>query len=68
MPNNSEIPKVKDMGQTEKNVFNIHVAYTQSLHVQYETDLRARNMVLAHATLSCHDDHLCQIILNKRQS
>ena len=40
------------------------LAYAQTSRTQCDFDLQARDMVVAHDTLFCHDNHLCQMILN----
>ena len=49
----------KVMGRTGKGFTEV---YAQSLSADYDLDLRPRDMALVCDTLSCHDDHLCQII------
>ena len=39
------------------------LAYAQTSRTQCDFDLQARDMVVAHDTLFCHDNHLCQMIL-----
>ena len=36
--------------------------YAQSLSADWDLDLQPSDMVFVHDTLSCHDDHLSQII------
>ena len=48
----------KVMGRTRK----VSLVYAQSLNADCALDLWSSDMVLIHDILSCHDDHLCQII------
>ena len=38
--------------------------YAQGLSEDCDLNLYPSDMVLVHDTLSCHDDHLCQLFLN----
>ena len=38
------------------------IAKAQSSHAPCDLDLQTSNTILAQDILSCHDDHLCQII------
>ena len=42
--------------------------YAQSFSADYDLDLYPRDMVLVCYTLSCHDDHLCQIIFKSHNA
>ena len=44
------------------------VAYEQSLTTDYDLDLWASNMVFVCDTLSCHDNHLYQIIFESHHA
>ena len=49
----------KVMGPTRTGTTEV---YAQSLSVDCDLDLWSSDMVLNRDTLSCHVDHLCQII------
>ena len=53
------------MGRTQAYVT---VAYAQSSHGQCDLDIQADNMVLAHDLSSCHNDNLCQTILQSHHT
>ena len=49
----------KVMGRTRTGSTEV---YAQSLSADYDLDLWPSDMIFVRNTLSCHDDHLCQII------
>ena len=50
----------KVMGRTQTDYTEV---YVQSLSADCDLDLSPSDIVLVRHTSSCHDDHLCQIIL-----
>ena len=44
------------------------ISYVAYKRAQYDLDFQACDMVLTSNTSSCHDDHLCQIVLKSNHA
>ena len=55
----------KVMGRTRTGFTEV---YAQSLSIDCDLDLWPNDMLLVRDTLSCHDDHLCQIIFKSHHA